>query len=178
MFAVAAYMVRGLQLMLGSSKRAITERAEEMGNEDDVIPLADSSGGRRNPEITLNSSLNTPGQSEDLANDLIFPQRTQDPSLVRGTGGPPESDVSLHDSFHLNAVPQTPLTLTRPQRWAAFINLNFDRITYSLLFLFVGIPIYYSTGYVCSFSEFFCHRRNVICAFHISLTSDSLSYFD
>jgi hypothetical protein len=153
-------------MMLGSSKRAITERAEEMGNEDDVIPLADSSRG----------SLNTPGQSEDLANDLLFPQRAQDPSLVRGTGGPPETDVSLHDSFHSNAVPQTPLTLTRPQRWAAFINLNSDRITYSLLFLFVGIPIYYSTGYVCSFSEFFCHRRNVICAFHISLSSDSLSY--
>jgi len=37
--------------------------------------------------------------------------------------------------------------LTRPQRWAAFINLNFDSITYGLLFLLVGVPIYYSTGY-------------------------------
>jgi putative effector of murein hydrolase len=42
---------------------------------------------------------------------------------------------------------QTPLPLTRPQRWAAFINLNFDRLTYFVLFLFIGLPIYYSTGY-------------------------------
>jgi putative effector of murein hydrolase len=42
---------------------------------------------------------------------------------------------------------QAPLPLTRPQRWAALVNLNFDRLTYLILFLFIGLPIYYSTGY-------------------------------
>jgi hypothetical protein len=42
---------------------------------------------------------------------------------------------------------QAPLPLTRPQRWAAFINLNFDRLTYAIIFLFIGLPIYYTTGY-------------------------------
>ncbi|KAK8136337.1 LrgB-like family-domain-containing protein [Apiospora sp. TS-2023a] len=39
MIAVFAYMTRGLQLVTGSSKRAITERAEEMGHETDEIPM-------------------------------------------------------------------------------------------------------------------------------------------
>ena len=92
-------MVRGLQLVLGSSKRAITERAEEMGDEDDAIPLADSSRSRQDSEITLSRNLNTSGQSEDIANDLMIPQRTQDPALVRGTGGPPENDISFRIRF-------------------------------------------------------------------------------
>ena len=155
-------MVRGLQLVLGSSKRAITERAEEMGDEDDAIPLADSSRSRQDSEITLSRNLNTSGQSEDIANDLMIPQRTQDPALVRGTGGPPENDILLQDSFRANVVQQAPLPLTRPQRWAAFINMNLDRITYASLFLFVGIPIYYSTGYVCSISVLLCNFLDII----------------
>lgn len=42
---------------------------------------------------------------------------------------------------------QTPLPLSRAQRWATFINQNFDRLTWLILFIFIGIPIYYSTGY-------------------------------
>jgi hypothetical protein len=37
--------------------------------------------------------------------------------------------------------------LTRPQRWAFFINSNFDKIAYLILFLFIGLPIYYAIGY-------------------------------
>lgn len=47
----------------------------------------------------------------------------------------------------MQQVLQTPLPLTRPQRWAYLINSNFDRLTYLAIFLFVGLPIYYTTGY-------------------------------
>lgn len=79
-------------------------------------------------------------------NDLIAPQRTQDPSLIRGTGGPPENNTT---PFRQNQIPlsQLPVPLTRPQRWAAFLNSNFDRLTYLTIFFFVGLPIYYATGY-------------------------------
>ena len=146
MLSATAYLVRGLQFLLGSSKRAVTERAEEMGNEDDTIPLADTSTSRQDSAANSTSNLALPGQAEDLADNLIAPQRTQDPSLIRGTGGPPETDASLQEPLR-RYVLQIPLPFTRSQRWAAFINANFDRITYALLFLFVGLPIYYTTGY-------------------------------
>lgn len=163
-----AYFVRGLQLILGSTKRALTERAEELGNETDNIPLTDAraSPGRQDSQVTFspgpspwrNSEVNlstpspstpgTPGTPLPL-DDLVAPRRTQDPSLIRGTGGPPESDHAAQSITRANQVLalQTPLPLTRPQRWAYIINSNFDRITYLTLFLFVGLPIYYSTGY-------------------------------
>jgi putative effector of murein hydrolase len=131
---------------LGTSKRAIIERAEEMGDESDAIPLAASTPRRQNSETTLASDWSTPGTTDDSTNNLIAPQRAQDPSRVRGTGGPPESDAP-NQTVARSQILQAPLALTRPQRWAAFINLNFDRLTYLILFLFIGLPIYYSTGY-------------------------------
>jgi putative effector of murein hydrolase len=133
-------------VILGTSKRAITERAEEMGDESDAIPLADSTPRRQNSETTLTSNWSTPGFTDDSMNDLIVPRRAQDPSQIRGTGGPPENDVP-NNSVTRNQILQAPLPLTRPQRWAAFININFDRLTYLIIFLFIGVPIYYSTGY-------------------------------
>ncbi|TAQ87727.1 hypothetical protein B7494_g3961 [Chlorociboria aeruginascens] len=159
MLVVTAYMVRGLQLLLGSSKRAMTERAEEMGAEDDAIPLADSNPSRQDPPAT-SSTLETPPVT-DLTTDLIAPPRAQNPDLIRGTGGPPESDTPPQELSRINTVPQTPLPLTRPQRWAAIIHPNLDIITYSAMFLFVGIPIYYTTGY----------------AMPVQLTFNVLAYF-
>jgi putative effector of murein hydrolase len=149
--AVTAYMVRGLQLVLGSSKRAVIERAEEMGAENDDIPLADISSTRRTSEsIPTDSAANSifPGNSEpakDLAADLTAPPKAQDPSSVRSTGNSLISEITPPPT---PAPPtQSPEPLTRAQRWATFINLHLDRLTYLVLFLFVGIPIYYSTGY-------------------------------
>lgn len=142
MVAVTAWLVRGLQLITGKSKRGMTERAEEMGNEDDAIPLAESSHSRQDPQLQpLGPALDEP------TNDLIPPLKTQDPGRIRGTGGPPEGDPLVRET-EPSAIPsQTPLPLTRPQRWAAFINMNADRLTYATLFIFVGIPVYYTTGY-------------------------------
>ncbi|KAH7416883.1 hypothetical protein BKA64DRAFT_656439 [Cadophora sp. MPI-SDFR-AT-0126] len=146
--AATAYFVRGLQLLLGSSKRAITERAEEMGDGGDSIPLTDVTPGRSNSEFTIpTSGTSTPRFMDDSTNDLIAPQRAQDPSLIRGTGGPPEDNITPPAATRQNPILQTPLPLTRPQRWAAFINSNVDKFTYLLLFFFVGLPIYYGAGY-------------------------------
>jgi putative effector of murein hydrolase len=148
-FVATAYIARFLQLILGASKRAVTERAEEMGDEDDAIPLADAtprSASRQDSEVTLASEWTTIGITDESTNNLIAPQRTQNPSLIRGTGGPPENDAQSHHVSR-SQILQTPLPLTRPQRWAAFINVNFDRLTYLMLFVFIGLPIYYSTGY-------------------------------
>ncbi|KAG9233960.1 LrgB-like family-domain-containing protein [Amylocarpus encephaloides] len=156
-FTVTAWLARGLQLILGSSKRGIIQRAEEMGNEDDNIPLAESRQSRQNSEITIPSEMSTPGPNSgtstpgllagDVSNSLIAPQRAQDPSRIRGTGGPPESDNTIHAPIVLNPALQALLPLTRPQKWASFINRNFDRLTYTFIFLFIGFPIYYRTGY-------------------------------
>ncbi|KAH6712067.1 LrgB-like family-domain-containing protein, partial [Leptodontidium sp. MPI-SDFR-AT-0119] len=146
--AATAYLVRGLQLLLGSSKRAITARAEEMGNESDGIPLTDITPGRNNSDATIpTSGASTPRFIDDSTNDLIAPQRAQDPSLIRGTGGPPEDNITPPATLRQNPLLQAPLPLTRAQRWAAFINSNIDRFTYLTLSLFVGLPIYYGTGY-------------------------------
>lgn len=190
--AIMAWLVRGLQLIFGSSKRAIIERAEEMGNENDAIPLADSSGSGQNSGVALTNIQASPGPAssepassepassepassepaspgpsspgpssakqasseaasfaptDELAHGVARPERAQDPSLIRGTGGPPESQVESQDASRTQPIMLAPVSLTRPQRWAAFINANFDRITYGILFLFVGIPIYYATGY-------------------------------
>jgi putative effector of murein hydrolase len=148
-FVATAYIARFLQLILGTSKRALTERAEEMGDEDDAIPLSDvtsRSASRQNSDVTLTRDLITNGFTDESTNNLVAPQRAQDPSRIRGTGGPPENDAQSHHVAR-SQILQTPLPLTRPQRWAAFINLNFDRLTYLFLFLFIGLPIYYSTGY-------------------------------
>lgn len=154
MVAATAWLVRGLQLVMGSSKRAITERAEEMGNESDAIPLANVNQSGQESEVNLPSGMTTPSLANEISipveattNDLIAPQRTQDPSLIRGTGGPPENDIQSLETSRNSPPIQAALPLTRPQRWAAFINLNFDRLTYTIIFLFISLPIYYTTGY-------------------------------
>lgn len=145
MFVVTAYLTRGLQIVFGSSKRAITERAEEMGNEDDSIPLAEVSRSRQDSEITLGTR--TPPEDFASTNDLIAPPRAQDPDQIRGTGGPPESYTPPQTRYRISPITQAPLPLSRAQEWATFLNQNFDHLTWLILFLFIGLPIYYSTGY-------------------------------
>ncbi|KAL3425018.1 Plastidal glycolate/glycerate translocator 1, chloroplastic [Phlyctema vagabunda] len=160
-FAATAWTVRGLQLIMGSSKRTMTERAEELGHEDDAIPLADLSRSRLEPQ-SADSGTSTPREDlrAELANDLAAPPRAQDPSLIRGTGGPPESNT-ISEALRTIVAPQASLPLTRPQRWAALINMHFDRITYFVIFIFIGLPVYYATGY----------------AMPVQLTFNVLAYF-
>lgn len=129
-------MVRGLQRVLGSSKRAMVERAEEMGDEDDAIPLTE-------PSATT--------QASDLAAipiaDMVVPEPTRDPSSIRGTSISCQNPASSTMMPRISLASQAPLPLTRPQRWATFINFNFDIIVYMLIFVFGGLPTYYGAGY-------------------------------
>ncbi|KAB8291689.1 hypothetical protein EYC80_006489 [Monilinia laxa] len=144
MFIITAWLVCGLQILVGSRKRAITERAEEMGAEKDSIPVAITSN-------TNSISTNTISPIQELE-----PVVTTNSSDQRGSpeteSPPPESPVAIH---------QEPLALTRAQAWAAFINRNLDILTYSVIFLFIGIPSYYATGY----------------AMPVQLTFNVLAYF-
>lgn len=143
MLAITAYIVRGLQLVLGSSKRAITERAEELGVESDAIPLNEFDRSRQS-SITFPTPL---ASTQDLSSSNLSPHRAHDPTLVRGSGILPTDDISSSLTTQVRAPTQAPLPLTRPQRWAFTLNTHLDSLTYTILFLFVGLPIYYTTGY-------------------------------
>lgn len=147
MFTTTAYLTRGLQLLLGSSKRAVTERAEEMGAEDDDIPLTQLTRNPPTPEASSTNLEATDYSSGEPIQNIAFPSRTQDPSEVRITNGPPQSEA-LSISTPPQPIPrQEPRPPTRPQTWASFINIHLDTLTYTVLFLLLGLPIYYSTSY-------------------------------
>ena len=147
MLTTTAYFTRGLQLLLGSSKRAVIERAEEMGTEDDGIPLTASTRNSPTPETLPGADSVVDRSTNAYDQGIPLPPRARDPSQVRGTGGPPLSG-SLTISFPSPTIPrQDPRPPTRPERWAAFINFHLDTLIYSTLFLFVGLPVYYAISY-------------------------------
>lgn len=147
MLATTAYFTRGLQILLGSSKRALIERAEEMGTEDDDIPLTQSSRNPSTTEAVSATDLGTESAANAHTLDIAHPSRAQDPSRVRGTGGPPQPNVFSISQPSLLVPRQDPLPPTRAQTWAAVINSNLDTITYAILFIFVGLPVYYALNY-------------------------------
>ncbi|MCJ1249929.1 hypothetical protein MMC30_007155 [Trapelia coarctata] len=134
MLATTAYLVRGLQLFLRTSKRATTERAEEMGAENDTIPLTEP-----------NRAWSTTSEDSHLPS---FPSATQDPSNGRSLDN--NSNAARGDTQEVLATTilrQDPIPLTHPQTWAAWVNLYLDILTYALIFLFAGLPVYITTGY-------------------------------
>lgn len=147
MFATTAYFTRGLQLLLGSSKRAIIERAEEMGVEDDDIPLTQSTRNPPTPEASSTDLGETDYSPGEASQNIALPSRTQNPSQVRITNGPPESEPLTTTTPSQPRPRQDPLPPTRAQKWATLINIHLDTLTYALLFLLIGLPIYYSTSY-------------------------------
>lgn len=130
MLATTAYFTRGLQLLLGSSKRAIIERAEEMGSEDDGIPLSQSSWSAVSPAASPINDIAADGLADTSGEGVSLPQPTQDPSHVRGTGGPPQSDFLTIARQSPPAPRQDPVPPTRAQKWAAVVNVKLDSLTY------------------------------------------------
>ncbi len=147
MLATTAYFTRGLQILLGSSKRALIERAEELGAEDDDIPLTRSSRNLPAPEARFTTDLGTELSVNADTLDIAYPSRAQDPSQVRGTGGPPQSETFSTSQPSLPEPRQDPLPATRAQSWAAVINSNLDTVTYAILLIFIGLPVYYALDY-------------------------------
>ena len=148
MLAVTAYFTRGLQLVLATSKRAVTERAEEMGGEDDDIPLTQPPRGVSALDASSGfESFTTHSANESTQEQIRPPSPVQDPSQFRGTGGPPQGE-NVSNLTTIRQVPRqnTPLP-PRTRQWAAIIDLHFDTSLYVSLFIVIGIPIYYATGY-------------------------------
>ncbi|KAI1773082.1 LrgB-like family-domain-containing protein [Hypoxylon cercidicola] len=139
MMVLAAYMTRGLQLVFGSSKRAITERAEELQPDNEEIPMttAPPTGGTSTPM----SAAQISSDEADLRRPPPSRHNSQDPQ-----GEEPELQLSRAAS-NADLPPQTPAPPSRPTRWAAVLTAHLDLCIYTLLFLFVGLPVYYAAGY-------------------------------
>lgn len=131
-----------------------------MGEEQDNIPLSEIKHGTPEEATTPDPSYPpTPAELAapegqplisglDLATkSLQAPSKAMDPNSVTGTGGPPVAEAMTATSSISLPLRHDAAPLTRPQRWAAFITLNFDILTYTALFIFIGIPTYYAVGY-------------------------------
>lgn len=104
----------------------------------------------------------TSGEPSSDEVDLQRPPQSRNLPL----GHRADDSQSTHSSSNSNTVhtelpPQAPIPLSRSNRWAAIITTKLDLIIYSLLFLFVGLPVYYTVGY----------------AMPIHLTFNVLTYF-
>ncbi|GJC90083.1 plastidal glycolate/glycerate translocator 1, chloroplastic [Colletotrichum liriopes] len=150
MMALAAYLTRGLQLLLGSSKRALTERAEEMGNETDEIPLADTPprnesvpGSRTISAAPSSLSLNTlapPPQSLNASHNFL-------PAASSSTRPSETENERANTPPNPSLPPQIPVPMPRAQLWAAWICGHLNWAIYASIFTFVGLPVYYAIGY-------------------------------
>ncbi|KAI8954688.1 LrgB-like family-domain-containing protein [Xylaria longipes] len=141
MMALAAYMTRVLQLMLGSSKRAIAERAEELGSENDVILMTATPRSANSPSVRTSSEV---AESTEAASEIQPPPRSRDSQRTHqdsrdASPGP--------DGYQAGLPAQAQVPPSRATRWAVAISGRLDMVIYVLLFTFVGIPIYYSVGY-------------------------------
>ncbi|KAI1636046.1 LrgB-like family-domain-containing protein [Biscogniauxia mediterranea] len=128
MMVFAAYLTRGLQLVLGSSKKGLTARAEELGSETDEIPMTTPSTGTQTPSETPNLAPPPPVQDSSTPSPLVHERRPSQqqhhprandssPPSPRGGGdspsppppATPHGDAVAHSRLPLPA--QAPLAL-------------------------------------------------------------------
>ncbi|KAI1881516.1 hypothetical protein JX265_000342 [Neoarthrinium moseri] len=151
MMVFTAYMTRGLQAILGTSKRAMIERAEELGPEGDEIPMTDIADGNlpgnqtdgSATAMTARSSIDLATLSPAMASQatsqirLHEPEPPTPPSEVNENGSPDRDQPS----------PQEPEPAERAKLWAAVVVSHVDSLTFVAIFLSIGMPLYYTTGY-------------------------------
>lgn len=164
MFIGTAYMTRGLQLITGSHKKAQATRAEELGPQDDEVDLT-----RTPPPQDSDPSISTGVSAQASAvalDDLLIappdqshgPNHIHQPVAEHGGGGgprnhnnnnstPPEPPSPASSPPPPPLPPQAPPTPPRARLWAALIQGHLDTITYLVVLLFIGLPVYYATGY-------------------------------
>lgn len=165
MMALAAYLTRGIQLAMGTSKRAAAERAEELRGENDqveadTIPLADvsrraSEDNGRTPFSSEPSSRPISTVPSSVSLDTLAPppasQAASHIFLLEQTRSNARPSTREHSVAAMTSTPslpaQVPLPAPRAQMWAALLTRHFDCFIYLALFMFVGVPIYYVTGY-------------------------------
>lgn len=148
MFISTAYMTRGLQLVTGSHKKAQIARAEELGAPEDEIPMAQTPPALPTPPASTDVSART---STIALQELTPPEQSREPSHVQPvtehTNGSPEP-ISHEALASPPPLPQqTPPPPPRARLWAAVFQAHLDTATYVIFFLFVGLPVYYASGY-------------------------------
>jgi putative effector of murein hydrolase len=146
MMVLAAYMTRGLQVLLGTSKRALTERAEELGAEADQIPMTTTPGSEESPDRTATASPTASSLDLTFLSPPTASHATSQVLLHQPEHQAPISEIN-DNANHPELPAQAPLPPPRSKMWAAVIIRHLDLLTYGVLFLFVGIPVYYTTGY-------------------------------
>ncbi|KAI8627111.1 LrgB-like family-domain-containing protein [Xylariaceae sp. FL1651] len=138
--ALAAYMARGLQLLLGSSKRAITERAKGLGPGIEHIPMttiprvAEAQASREGSEFAVST--------EEAG--LQPSQRSQDSLTIHQDF---DGTLPASNEHQADLPTQVPVLYPRAIRCAAIIPGRLDLIIYAMLFVIVGIPVFYTVGY-------------------------------
>lgn len=148
-FAITAHLTRALIRVFGVSKRAITERAEELGARRESIPISQT---QHESELALDSASQTesitPLLRSTSIDDLQRPVKAQDPTLVTGSGGHPiAGTVEISHAPVTTTFKHAAAPTIRADRWAALVIGRLDLYTYAALFVLVGLPIYFALDY-------------------------------
>ncbi|KAG9251153.1 LrgB-like family-domain-containing protein [Emericellopsis atlantica] len=139
MMALAAYLTRSLHLLLGSSKKSMTQRAEELDPSQEHIPLADAAPTpSETPPRGSFSGIASPPASR--------PQTPPQLRLQNHHHATQQVVLGDHVAARSEYMAQDPVPPDRCERWAAVVSSHLDTITYSVLTL-VGLPIYYTTDF-------------------------------
>lgn len=148
MFVLTAYMTRGLQLLIGSHKKAQAARAEELGPQDDEIPMANTPPALASPPESTDVSART---STVALQELQHPDHTREPSRIQ----PVTDHAASNSEFGERGIqpsppplpPQAPPPPQRARLWATIVQAHLDEAIYLTLLLLVGLPVYYIYGY-------------------------------
>jgi putative effector of murein hydrolase len=135
---VTTSMVRLLQLILGSSKPASRKKRETSPNAFSTAAVITRSNDVviRGPD---NGQLTLPFSDQSV-------QRPPSIALLHMDVEMSYSVLALQP-LRRDTHSQELGPFSRSERWAALLDKNLDRITYLILFLLVGLPVYYATGY-------------------------------
>ena len=106
MFAFTAYLVRGLQKIFQTRKRAMTERGEELGENDDIPLTERNEASYQEPPNPVTAPMPelSEAASVDVSEyqDIRAPAPTQDPGLIRMTSAHPLHPITSHgERFHI-----------------------------------------------------------------------------
>ncbi|KUI59170.1 Plastidal glycolate/glycerate translocator 1, chloroplastic [Cytospora mali] len=148
MFVITAYMTRGLQLITGSHKKAQAARAEELGPQEDEIPMSQTPLPQETPLQSTDVSAHT---SAIALTDISAPGRSHEPTHTRPLSAHPSASPSLEPPTPPASPPplpqQSPPAPPRARLWSAIIQSHLDTIIYLIFLVFIGIPVYYADGY-------------------------------
>lgn len=141
MMALTAWTTRGLQLALGTSKHSESQRAEELSREAADMPTSEPD----TPGISRRTSFSQATSQIPL---VPMPGTTVSPSRPQSQHANAEAPDNAVEALNPPSVPaQAPVPPEKTELWAARISTNLNLAIFMTLFFFVGLPVYYSTGY-------------------------------